>query len=143
MPRKLLRAVFALVAALGVLPLAHAQSEDDLLPVEQAFKLTAKIAEPGKVALHWDIAPDYYLYRARIKAKTSQEGVTLGELDLPAGKKKHDEFLGDVEVYHKAIDATLPYTLADAATKTLAVTITVQGCHEVDPKICYPPHPTP
>ena len=22
------------------------------------------------------------------------------------------------------------------------MTITVQGCHEVDPKICYPPHPT-
>ena len=36
----------------------------------------------------------------------------------------------------------LPYTLADAAAKTIAVTITVQGCHEVDPKICYPPHPT-
>jgi thiol:disulfide interchange protein DsbD len=36
----------------------------------------------------------------------------------------------------------LPYTLADASAKTVAVTITVQGCHEVDPKICYPPHPT-
>jgi thiol:disulfide interchange protein DsbD len=143
MTRKLLRAVFALVAAIGLAPLAHAQSEDDLLPVEQAFKLSAKIAEPGKIALHWDIAPDYYLYRARIKAKTSQAGAALGDLDLPAGTKKHDEFLGDVEVYHKAIDATLPYTLADAATKTLAVTITVQGCHEVDPKICYPPHAMP
>ena len=30
----------------------------------------------------------------------------------------------------------------DATTKSLALTITVQGCHEVDPKICYPPHPT-
>src|SRR6476660_880540 len=112
--RQWLRAVLVLIAACGVLPLAHAQSEDDLLPVEQAFKLTAKIAEPGKVALHWDIAPDYYLYRSRIKAKTSQDGVTLSDLDLPAGTKKHDEFLGDVEVYHKSIDATLPYTLADA-----------------------------
>jgi thioredoxin:protein disulfide reductase len=139
--RQWLRAVFVLIASSGVLPLAHAQTEDDLLPVEQAFKLTAKIAEPGAIALHWDIAPDYYLYRTRIKAKTSQAGLTLGELALPDSTKKHDEFLGDVEVYHKAIDATLPYTLADAA-KTVAVTITVQGCHEVDPKICYPPHPT-
>jgi thiol:disulfide interchange protein DsbD len=143
MTRKLLGAVFALAAAIGLAPLAHAQTEDDLLPVEQAFKLTAKIAEPGKVALHWDIAPDYYLYRSRIKAKTSQADVTLSDLDLPAGTKKHDEFLGDVEVYHKAIDAMLPYTFADAAAKTLAVTITVQGCHEVDPKICYPPNATP
>ena len=69
--RQWLRAVLVLIAASGVLPLAHAQSEDDLLPVEQAFKLTSKVAEPGKLALHWDIAPDYYLYRARIKAKTS------------------------------------------------------------------------
>lgn len=141
MPCKLLRAVFALVAAIAFAPLAHAQSEDDLLPVEQAFKLSAKIAEPGKIALHWDIAPDYYLYRTRIKAKTAQAGATLGDLDLPAGTKKHDEFLGDVEVYHASIDAVLPYTL-DATAKTIAVTITVQGCHEVDPKICYPPHPT-
>ena len=143
MLRSWLRAVFVLIAACGVWALAHAQTEDDLLPVEQAFKLTAKIAGPGTIALHWDIAPDYYLYRARIKAKTSQSGLTLGALALPDGTKKHDEFLGDVEVYHKAIDATLPYTLADAAAKAVAVTITVQGCHEVDPKICYPPHPTP
>jgi thiol:disulfide interchange protein DsbD len=133
---------FVLVAALGLAGLAQAQSEDDLLPVEQAFKLSAKIDQQGRIALHWDIAPDYYLYRTRIKAKTSQAGLTLGDLDLPAGEKKHDEFLGDVEVYHHALDASLPYTLADAATKTIAVTITVQGCHEVDPKICYPPNPT-
>ncbi len=61
---------------------------------------------------------------------------------MPDGTKKHDEFLGEVEVYHKTLDATLPYTLADARAKTVAVTITVQGCHEVDPKICYPPNPT-
>jgi thiol:disulfide interchange protein DsbD len=140
--RQWLRAVFVLVAACGVLPLAHAQSEDDLLPVEQAFRLTAKADAPGTITLHWDIAPDYYLYRTRIKAKTSQAGVTLGDLALPDGTKKHDEFLGDVEVYHKAVDATLPYTLTDATSKTIAVTLTVQCCQEVDPQFCYPPHPT-
>jgi len=142
MARKFLRSWIVLIALLGLAGFARAQSEDDLLPVEQAFKLTAKIDEPGKIALHWEIAPDYYLYRTRIKAKTSQAGLTLADLALPAGEKKHDEFLGDVEVYHHAVDASLPYTLTDAATKTIAVTITVQGCHEVDPKICYPPNPT-
>lgn len=141
--RKLLAGLAALSLFAGVtLSAAQAQSTDDLLPVEQAFKLNAKIAEPGQVALHWEIAPDYYLYRSRIKAKIAQDGATLGALALPDGERKHDEFLGDVEVYHHAIDATLPYTLADVAAKTLAVTITAQGCHEVDPKICYPPHPT-
>src|SRR5690606_39308895 len=70
------------------------------------------------LALHVDIAKDYYLYRERIKAKTAQAGVTLGALELPAGARKHDEFQGDVEVYHGAVDATLPYTLADAARRS-------------------------
>jgi thiol:disulfide interchange protein DsbD len=125
----------------------HAQSaapgspDQGLLPFEQAFKLSAKIEQPGTLALHWDIAQDYYLYRGRIKARTAQAGATLGALALPAGEPKHDEYLGDVEVYHHTIAATLPYTLADAAAKTLGVTLTVQGCHETDPKICYPPTP--
>jgi thiol:disulfide interchange protein DsbD len=148
MLRHVTRVVFAFLvaglAAVGFASPAHAQADDDgLLPVEQAFKLTAKIAEPGKIALHWDIAPDYYLYRSRIKAKTSDSGLTLGDLALPDGIRKHDEFLGDVEIYHKAIDAALPYASSDASAKTIALTITVQGCHEVDPKICYPPHATP
>jgi len=143
--RQWLRAVLILIITCGVLPLAHAQSEDDLLPVEQAFKLTASIAVPGKVELHWDIAPDYYLYRARIKAKTSQDGLTLGALALPDGTKKHDEFLGDVEVYHKVLNATLPYTVEGQTPmrRAIELTVTVQGCHETDPKICYPPHSTP
>ncbi|HEY0232045.1 MAG TPA: protein-disulfide reductase DsbD [Dokdonella sp.] len=138
-----MRSVFAGLVALFVFAgAARAQSQDDLLPVEQAFKLTAHVAAAGKVAVHIDIAKDYYLYRERIKAKTAQAGVTLAALELPGGIKKHDEFQGDVEVYHDSVDAALPYALADASARTLAVTITVQGCHEVDPKICYPPHPT-
>lgn len=138
-----MRSVLAgLVAVFAFAGAVRAQSQDDLLPVEQAFKLTAQGAPAGKVAVHIDIAKDYYLYRERIKAKTAQAGVTLAALQLPDGIKKHDEFQGDVEVYHDSVDAVLPYTLADASARTLAVTITVQGCHEVDPKICYPPHPT-
>ena len=136
--RHLIACLLALTVAAGA---ARAQ-EDELLPVEQAFALSAKITEAGKVALHWEIAPDYYMYRSRIKAKSTQAGVTLGTLELPAGERKHDEFLGDVEVYHHAVDATLPYAIADAGAKTLTVTVTAQGCHETDPKICYPPHPT-
>jgi len=133
----------ALVITLaGAANSARAQDESGLLPVEQAFKLSARTDGAGKLALHWDIAQDYYLYRSRIKAKTTQAGLTLGTLDLPPGEQKHDEFLGEVEVYHHSIDATLPYTLTDASAKSASVTLTVQGCHETDPKICYPPSPT-
>jgi len=120
---------------------AQAQEQDGLLPVEQAYVLKAELAGPDRIALNWTIAKDYYLYKGRIKAKTSQAGLTLGALELPKGIEKHDEFFGDVEIYHDTIEASLPFTLEDAAAPSVDLTITVQGCHETEPKICYPPHP--
>jgi thiol:disulfide interchange protein len=122
---------------LGALP-AFAQSTADLLPVTEAYKLSADAATPGVLKLHWTIASDYYLYRGRMKFKAG-DGVTLGEAQLPDGEKHHDEYLGDVETYHHGVDAGLPYTVAAGATR-LKLSVQYQGCHEVDPKICYPPH---
>ncbi|OOG40342.1 protein-disulfide reductase DsbD [Rhodanobacter sp. C05] len=122
---------------LGMLP-AFAQDVSNLLPVTEAYKLSADAATQGVLKLHWTIAPDYYLYRGRMKFKAG-DGVTLGEAQLPDGEKHHDEYLGDVETYHHSIDATLPYTVA-AGTTRLKLSVQYQGCHEVDPKICYPPH---
>ncbi|MCW1777235.1 protein-disulfide reductase DsbD N-terminal domain-containing protein [Pantoea ananatis] len=48
---------------------ALAISEKDLLPVDQAFALSAQAPERGRIALHWDIAKGYYLYRHRIAVK--------------------------------------------------------------------------
>ena len=130
--------LFALLALLLTsLPL-FAQQVDDLLPVTEAYKLSTDASTPGVLKLHWTIAPDYYLYRGRMKFKAG-DGVTLGEAQLPSGDKHHDEYLGDVETYHHGIDATLPYTVA-AGTNRLKLSVQYQGCHEVDPKICYPPH---
>ena len=122
---------------LAALP-AFAQDTANLLPVTEAYKLSADASSPGVLKLHWTIAPDYYLYRGRMKFKAG-EGVTLGEARLPDGEKHHDEYLGDVETYHHGIDAALPYTVAAGVTR-LMLSVQYQGCHEVDPKICYPPH---
>ncbi len=122
---------------LGVLP-AMAQDTGSLLAVTDAYRLTADATTPGVLKLHWTIAPDYYLYRGRMKFKGGT-GVTLADAQLPAGEKHHDEYLGDVETYHRGVDATLPYSVA-AGTDRLRVSVQYQGCHEVDPKICYPPH---
>lgn len=113
-------------------------AEDNLLPVTEAYKLTADASTPGIVKLHWVIAQDYYLYRGRMAFKGG-DGVTLGEAQLPNGEKHDDPYLGPVETYHHSVDATIPYTLAPGTT-TLALSVRYQGCHETDPKICYPPH---
>jgi len=113
-------------------------AEDNLLPVTEAYKLTADASTPGVVKLHWDIAQDYYLYRGRMAFKGG-DGVTLGQAQLPDGEKHDDPYLGPVETYHHRVDASIPYTLA-AGTTTLTLSVRYQGCHETDPKICYPPH---
>ncbi|MFC5527304.1 protein-disulfide reductase DsbD family protein [Rhodanobacter ginsengisoli] len=135
------RGATRLLVWLGLLLAASplfAQGTDDLLPVTEAYRLQADAGTPGLLKLHWTIAPDYYLYRGRMKFKAG-DGVTLGQARLPDGEKHHDEYLGDVETYHHGIDAVLPYTLA-AGTSRLRLSVQYQGCHEVDPKICYPPH---
>ena len=123
---------------LGALPALAQDDLDGLLPVTEAYKLTADASTLGVVKLHWTIAPDYYLYRGRMKFKAA-DGATLGEAQLPDGEKHHDEYLGDVETYHHGVDATVPYTVA-AGTTELKLSVQYQGCHEVAPKICYPPH---
>lgn len=127
-----------LALVLAAAGMAHAQDVAGLLPIDQAYKLTASVTTPGVIKLHWTIAPHYYLYRGQMKF-TGGEGVTLGPAQLPNGLKYHDQYLGDVETYHNSIDATVPYTLAPG-TKRIKFSVRYQGCHEVTPLICYPPH---
>jgi thiol:disulfide interchange protein DsbD len=142
-PRKSLSRLLLLAALLLAAAGAYAQSTspgDGLLPVAQAFALKPTIGRPGTIALHFDIAPHYYLYRGRIHAKILTPGVTAGALALPPGQQEHDEFLGDVEIYHGSVDGTLPYSAQGTMPASLKVAISYQGCHEVTPKICYPPN---
>ncbi|UXI68796.1 protein-disulfide reductase DsbD [Tahibacter amnicola] len=141
MSHRISRFLAGLAAFLGM-GSATAQSDDLLLPVEKAFALTATAPTRDTVRLDWKVADGYYLYRSRIKTKAASPAVTLGTLDLAPGEKKHDEFLGDVEVYHGSATATQSFTLADPAADTVEFMLSIQGCHELDPKICYPPSNT-
>jgi len=132
--KRLLLALFALSFAAGV----TAADEDNLLPVDQAFKFEAKALDRERVQFDFKIADDYYLYRERIKVKSADQALALGALDLPAGEKKHDEFLGDVEVYHHGFTA-VQHVTAPAQASKITLELRYQGCHQVDPKICFPP----
>jgi thiol:disulfide interchange protein DsbD len=133
--KKLIPLFFGLLAAIG---LAHADGADNLLPVDQAFRVEASAIDRQTVQFTFTIAEDYYLYRGRIKAKAADSATVLGALDLPDGEKKHDEFLGDVEVYHHGFVATQHLDMPPDATQA-AIELRYQGCHQVDPKICFPP----
>jgi thiol:disulfide interchange protein DsbD len=135
--KRLQATLYALLALLGAAS-AYAAEDDNLLPVEEAFKVEAHAIDRATIKLDFKIADDYYLYRERMKTKSVDASVTLGALDLPDGEKKHDEFLGDVEVYHHGLSATQHLT-APASVGKVALELRYQGCHQVDPKICFPP----
>lgn len=132
---------YALLAA-GLLGLTQAQAQDDeLLRVEEAFALTTQVTGRDSIQLQWKIADGYYLYRTRMSTRSSLADLNLAPLELPPGEPKNDEFLGQVEVYHGKATATQPLKPGPDVT-TAEFAVTIQGCHEREPKICYPPHTT-
>ncbi|WP_237886617.1 protein-disulfide reductase DsbD [Pseudomonas sp. PGPR40] len=105
----------------------------DFLPVREAFQLSLVESTPQSIKLHFVATEGYYLYRHRFQFRTEPADVGLGAAQLPKGEQKHDEYFGDVEVYHGILDIELPRT--DSRAFTLAVTY--QGC--ADKGLCYPP----
>ncbi len=130
----LLCALSAAAAAQGLL--GPASNDDQFLPVDQAFVFTASADGGARIALDWQIAPGYYLYRHRISATTASAGFALGEVAMPPGKKKTDEFFGDVEVYYDSLSATVPVTRPVGAS-AFEIAVSYQGC--ADAGLCYPP----
>jgi thiol:disulfide interchange protein len=95
---------------------------DDFLPPEQAFRLSATVADAGHVRLDWIIAPGYYLYRDRIKI-LEDHGRT-GAPEFPPGQIKSDEYFGKQVVYHNELIATVP--IVGAATAAQAQSLSLQ-----------------
>ncbi|HEN8802150.1 TPA: protein-disulfide reductase DsbD [Pseudomonas putida] len=117
-------------ATLGAASLAN---NADFLPVHEAFKLSLVQADAQSIKLRFVATEGYYLYRHRFQFHTEPADIALGAPNIPKGEAKHDEFFGDVEVYHGVLDIELPRT--DPRAFTLLVGY--QGC--ADKGLCYPP----
>lgn len=115
---------------------AWAIDEKDLLPVDEAFALTAAPSGDDAIRLEWKIAPGYYLYRHRTAVKALDAAVELGKLELPTGQRKRDEFFGDVETYRGVLSARQVVSRAPAATP-FQIEVRYQGCADIG--VCYPP----
>jgi len=122
--------------ALVLLLSGYVYAEEDLLEPEKAFLYSARQIEPGKVEARFQIAPNYYLYRDKIRF-SADNGVKLGEAVLPAGKVKQDEFFGRVETYRGDIKVSIPFKYADDIPKTFKLKAEFQGCADLG--VCYPP----
>ncbi|MGL4316222.1 MAG: protein-disulfide reductase DsbD [Pseudomonas sp.] len=107
----------------------------DFLPVREAFRLSLVESTPTSVKLRFVAAEGYYLYRHRFQFRIEPSDLAKGEAVLPAGEAKHDEYFGDVEVYHGVLDVELP--LDNPIGLPLTLHVTYQGC--ADKGLCYPP----
>jgi thiol:disulfide interchange protein DsbD len=114
---------------------AAVDNSKDFLPVRQAFQLNLTDTTPDAIKLQFVATEGYYLYRHRFQFRTEPADIGLGAAQLPDGEKKHDEYFGDVEVYHGILDVSLPRKAGDNRPFTLVVTY--QGC--ADKGLCYPP----
>ncbi len=119
-------------------PTAWAIDEADLLPVDEAFAIEARVLDEARIAVRWRIAEGYYLYRERIGFSTTSTGFELGPAELPPGKEHEDEFFGRVQTYRGSVEAVVPVRRLDPAATTLELTARSQGCADLG--VCYPPH---
>ena len=111
------------------------QTTPDFLPVDRAFVFSASI-ERGRVVAQWRMPPGYYLYRERLQLQPG-EGLKLGPLATPPGKRIDDAYFGSTEVYYGQVRVDAPIQAWPEAGVPVTVHFVYQGCAEAG--LCYPP----
>ena len=109
----------------------------EFVPVDEAFKPILIPVDGNNVDVTFQITPGYYLYKDKISVAAVSENVQLGNLELPQGKLKFDEFFGESEVYFDDVFASLPLARATPEAMQLELEVNFQGCAEGG--LCYPP----
>ena len=130
-----LRKILLVLGSVLTLVFTQLSLADDFLDPEVAFKVAAKMVEPGVAEVQFTIADGYYLYRERLKFASND--AKLGVPDLPKGKVKFDEtFQKNVETYRSSLIVRIPVQAATDFT----LTVGRQGCADLG--LCYPPMET-
>ncbi len=145
-PKKILFAfIFALFsfdASMAQAPsfssLANPGGQTEPLALEQAFPFFVSTSGPGQYQVIWNPAPGHYLYRHAFSISlltTADSEPLTADFSLPEGRKKTDQFFGDIEAYYEQVVAEL--TLPTVPGPDAALVIEYQGC--ADWGFCYPP----
>lgn len=102
--------------------------KERFLPPHEAFMFSAQ-KDQDQLNLDWQIAENYYLYKAEISVEDSHGAITA--LALPPAELHQDEFFGEVEIYRHHLAFSVP--LQPDSHKIL---VNYQGCTS---GFCYPP----
>jgi thiol:disulfide interchange protein DsbD len=114
--------------------------DDDILPVNEAFKLGSIVEDGNNVKLIWDIADGIYMYADKIRLSVEGDA-QLGDYKLPdpeivRGLTPEGEE-GDIAVYHGQLSVDVPLLRTTKEAGSITLHAGYQGCAELG--ICYPP----
>ena len=128
-----------LIACCSLLTINYAKSElpinqAEFLSPDEAFKIDYNIVDQNHVKINWIIHPGYYLYMGMFEFKSLDEN-KISKIEMPEGKKKQDEFFGDVDVYYYSAEADVYFV--DDIKDSIELKVKYQGC--ADAGLCYPP----
>ncbi|MCK3654489.1 protein-disulfide reductase DsbD [Pasteurellaceae bacterium Macca] len=101
-------------------------SQPKFLTSQEAFVFHSE-QKDQQVALQWQIADGYYLYKKEIKVRSQQNEL---KLDFPQSEKHQDEFFGEVDIFRHQLDLNVPLT------GQTQLEVQYQGCTK---GFCYPP----
>ncbi len=110
---------------------------DDILDPDDAFVLKTW-SENGRLFAEWTIAEGHYLYRDKTKLLAADDSITTSNFVIDEGELKHDEFFGDIFVFHDRATASTAVDNAEDGVKGASFKVKYQGCSEIS-GICYPP----
>jgi len=107
----------------------------EFLDPEQAFKIRAELNSAGKVAVHWDIAKGYKLYRDKVTVGIDKGKAEVKSPVMPKGIIFTDPTTNEkMEIYHDKLDVGVSVVKADGV---FTLSVGYQGCAEDG--LCYPP----
>ncbi len=130
--RALLPSLLLLAALLALAAGRPARADEDYLEPDAAFRFSARMADSHTVAVTYQIANGYYMYRERFKF--AAQGAMLGAPRIPPGKVHFDDtFKKNVETYRGSVTITIPVEAGGSFT----LISTGQGCS--DKGLCYAP----
>jgi thiol:disulfide interchange protein DsbD len=120
--------LLAVLAATG----QQARADDGYLDPDAAFRFSARMVDGHTLAVSYQIADGYYMYRERFKFAAT--GAKLGAPAIPPGTIHFDDtFQKNVETYRNSVTITLAVDAAGPFT----LSSTGQGCS--DKGLCYSP----
>lgn len=125
------------LSSIGKSAFIEEDSEDNILPPDEAFKLLLQTIDEKTLQAHFRIAPGHYLYRDRFKFELFPATAGSLKVTLPEGEPKDDPTFGKTEVFHEEVTATISLATTSTPPANLELQVTYQGCSEKG--LCYSP----